>query len=432
MLRNVNINSVDLNGSTALHWASIKGNTSIARYLINSGADPWIQDNYGSTPLHWSCYRGNKEIVNYYCSTIKDHSYYEIKDANGKTAFDYAQQHKEIRDCIYSNVILKPKLNLSHRVMWMLWFSLPWIFYLTLTILSLMKIHLSIIVLFLAILVFAMKVIFTPYYDPKKKNPLIIGVFYSTFFMTMTMFFIYCFLYELERNLIFVNIICMIAFLMILLHLQLVKNDPGRLNIDKQEDSKAFIEEIEKGQKISEICSTCHVRKPIRSKHCPVTNQCIIKFDHYCVWIYNSVGINNHRKFMILLLIGFISHFIILIPFIRGFNRLLPEKPSYYDYYETISNHFVFVFIILIQPLNILWESQLIFTQFMLILQGLTYNEAINWKSYPAFRKIVGNSMIRHNPFDKGRLKNFIDFWINPQKEYYTKLYHLENNEDLV
>lgn len=351
---------------------------------------------------------------------------------NGKTAFDYAQQHKEIRDYIYSNIILKPEPKLSPKTMWKIWFSLPWIFYFTLIVLSFFKIHISIIALFLGILVFTMKVIISPYYNPKEKNPLIIGVFYSSYFMTMSMYFIYCFIYELENHFLLVNIVGIMAFLMVFLHIQLVKNDPGRLNVNKHEDAKAFIEDIEKGRKIPEICPTCHVRKPIRCKHCPVTNQCIIKFDHYCVWIYNSVGINNHRKFMILLFLGFVSHFVILVPFIRGFNRLLPENTTFYNYFETIQNYPIFTLMILIQPLNILWEAQLIFTQVLLILQGLTYNEAINWKSYPAFQKITGNSMVRHNPFDKGKLKNFIEFWIKPQKDYFTRLYHLENNNDLV
>ena len=33
------------------------------------------------------------------------------------------------------------------------------------------------------------------------------------------------------------------------------------------------------------LCHTCHVRKPLRSKHCKILNRCIHKFDHYCPFV---------------------------------------------------------------------------------------------------------------------------------------------------
>lgn len=33
------------------------------------------------------------------------------------------------------------------------------------------------------------------------------------------------------------------------------------------------------------LCHTCHVRKPLRSKHCKVLNHCIQKFDHFCPFV---------------------------------------------------------------------------------------------------------------------------------------------------
>ena len=42
---------------------------------------------------------------------------------------------------------------------------------------------------------------------------------------------------------------------------------------------------------------TSMVKKPLRSKHCSKTHQCIYRFDHYCVWTANPVGGGNHRQF---------------------------------------------------------------------------------------------------------------------------------------
>lgn len=47
------INAVDTNGNTALHFASYRSHDSVVAVLLNKGADINAQDNNGMTPLHW-------------------------------------------------------------------------------------------------------------------------------------------------------------------------------------------------------------------------------------------------------------------------------------------------------------------------------------------------------------------------------------------
>ncbi|KAL2926791.1 putative protein S-acyltransferase 23 [Bienertia sinuspersici] len=40
----------------------------------------------------------------------------------------------------------------------------------------------------------------------------------------------------------------------------------------------------------SQLCPTCKIIRPLRSKHCPTCKHCIQQFDHHCPWISNCVG----------------------------------------------------------------------------------------------------------------------------------------------
>lgn len=49
------------------------------------------------------------------------------------------------------------------------------------------------------------------------------------------------------------------------------------------------------------ICHTCRLEKPARSKHCSVCKACVARHDHHCIWLTNCVGQNNLPYFFALL-----------------------------------------------------------------------------------------------------------------------------------
>jgi DHHC palmitoyltransferase len=50
-------------------------------------------------------------------------------------------------------------------------------------------------------------------------------------------------------------------------------------------------------------CHKCHDNyKPPRAHHDSVTDRCIVKFDHFCPWVNNSIGALNHKFFCLFLL----------------------------------------------------------------------------------------------------------------------------------
>lgn len=81
-------------------------------------------------------------------------------------------------------------------------------------------------------------------------------------------------------------------------------NDPGYVpKLAGLTQQKAVINELLSLWKFDDqnFCVPCMVRQPLRSKHCKRCNRCVAKHDHHCPWVYNCVGINNHRHFFLYL-----------------------------------------------------------------------------------------------------------------------------------
>ena len=68
---NVNIDSVDHIGRTALHTACINGDFNAVNFLIETcHSDTSIQDDYGNKPFHYAVVRGHIDIVRKYINKI--------------------------------------------------------------------------------------------------------------------------------------------------------------------------------------------------------------------------------------------------------------------------------------------------------------------------------------------------------------------------
>lgn len=62
-------------------------------------------------------------------------------------------------------------------------------------------------------------------------------------------------------------------------------------------------------------CKWCGKYKPDRTHHCRVYGTCILKMDHHCPWIFNTVGFKNHKYFFLILFYSVLDLWLIVVTF---------------------------------------------------------------------------------------------------------------------
>lgn len=50
---------------------------------------------------------------------------------------------------------------------------------------------------------------------------------------------------------------------------------------------------------VPSMCPTCHQWRPPRARHSSAMGRCVLKMDHFCVWVVNAVGLLNYKAFLL-------------------------------------------------------------------------------------------------------------------------------------
>jgi palmitoyltransferase len=302
--RGVPLDGVDNEGHTALHWAAYQGHEGLVRYLINRGAQIDVQDNGGCTPLHWAAVKGHSAVVGV---LLEHHADVKAKDRDGATPERLAFQKKHynlanrLRDATRNSFV--DNSSEKNKYMWfaVTMLGIPYSFLLVVNL----PLWISLVLVIAS--GYGLKMGCGRKWPSKESsNPAFVGVFITTYIVSTLLYFtriIYVTGASVGGTVFFI----LLNFFYAGSYLKVLFSDPGCIKATTELNQ--VIEAIDDDMPHPQICPTCLIQKPLRSKHCRACGKCVSKMDHHCHWINNCVGEKNHVLFVVVLTCIILLHF---------------------------------------------------------------------------------------------------------------------------
>lgn len=348
----------DKEGDNALQWAAFKGHCELTRLLIYSGLNPQQKDSFGQTPLHLACLSGDLLTVQLLCE--QDGVDINFEDHNGNTPVKLARGRKHKPIVAYLEDKISGKRNYRE------YFNFK-------------------------------TILFGP---PGKTR----GTFNFMIFMICCYgypSYIFKILPNLFYEMQFLHLLFFFnAFFMWYCLLKVHNLDPGYLpkNTDSYDQALkqvAIFDEWKRGENpLSRLCHTCRLVRPLRAKHCRITNRCVKHFDHYCPYVYNCVGFRNRHYFLLFLVS-------ILFTMASGEYMISSYNEKFgTSYFLSFGGLVMFIFLVITLIL-------FLFTAYQACV-NLTTNERMNKARYDYLKDCNDRF---YNPFDQGLVQNLREFF---------------------
>lgn len=413
------VNQTDSNGMTPLMWSAYRVMTNDpSRLLVTLGASLTMSDTYHrNTPLHWAVYVRNSSAVSL---LIKAGSDLYAKNAQGDTPRMMAEKLKSVwieerlqeaeaaKEAARGNCLMR--IIRDKTLKYWAMFGSPFVaFYVVGLILDS---HESYLVKFGLLLIMGLATMFLSkfLFDERIMNVLPMAVYLATkFWMYITWvtdLWPYVGTFWVNFGFAISSVPLFYSFY------KSWRADPGTISANTEQKYRTIVELAERdGFDPAVFCSTCLVRRPLRSKHCSVCNHCVARFDHHCPWVNNCVGAGNHVYF-----VNYLIFLLIMLCwawygcFSFWSVRLRESKePAERTLWAALSQSGWISWVAFNTLLHSTWVTCLLLCQlYQMVWLAMTTNERMNCNRYTHFKRSSSGRVI--SPFDMGPWKNLVDF----------------------
>lgn len=388
------VDSTGPNERTALHWAAYQGDSLSVDALLKFNASVRAVDDQGFTPLHWALLRGQQYLLK---RLLEEGSDIQQQTNDGKNGFVIASDmsttaalNQALYEAGFDSTGLPIKKYFSSKNAKLITYFTPFILVglflgLFATTNIIIAILITVLTGFLATKVLS-KVVYPSYIlssDPLLRTPFYAGVFSGISFWTIVSWFFVLIPTTIKEEFVLNFLFALTTIIVFYCFFTTMFADPGIINPSSSvEDMKADIEDLlQVGHyDAKHFCIYTLVKKPLRSKYSSFYERCVARFDHYCPWAFNVIGLKNHKSFMFFV----VSLQIAMTIFIFLAHEYFDELDNDDDLKCLVLsedlcaglNNSPFVFMnYLFVCFNYIWVNILLFSQLFQISKGVTTTE---------------------------------------------------------
>eukprot|EP00668_Euglena_longa_P014456 GGOE01018446.1.p1 GENE.GGOE01018446.1~~GGOE01018446.1.p1 ORF type:complete len:803 (+),score=191.94 GGOE01018446.1:53-2461(+) len=440
MLHFLHVRGADLHrcaddGSSVLHWVAAKGHYMSAVYLFEKGnlKDPNVVDHQRRTALHVAASGSSLDIIRLLVANGVDPC---LKDDRGRTAQECAidagiagllrqlEEEARIGDVRRSHLVQNRVQVAELPTGWTTWLLFTVAFVIpnaALAFASTLPGLLGILVLLGA----SYGVILISQISAERDSrDLTTTGWYMGALASGSAIVIFkvwpAILHGTDQH-VLAAVWAFITLSMVCCYFRVLLGDPGI--VQSTSESREALYTLAAAGKVpdnSEFCVDLMVRKPNRSKYDKVTHRCIARFDHYCVWLGNSVGAKNHLYFLLFCLCQFFSQLFVFYWAIK-FLWASGGKPTHFgsfcavaDFFFWEDNALVTFFLLTYNGLAFLFVSTILWVQVRCASYNLTSNEVWFSRRYP-WIILLGKEVV--SLYDAGFWTNWKEFCMGRMHE---------------
>nr|XP_025950330.1 palmitoyltransferase ZDHHC13 isoform X1 [Dromaius novaehollandiae] len=214
------------------------------------------------------------------------------------------------------------------------------------------------------------------------------------------------------------------------------KTDPGYVKTSEEEKKENIVALAEAGcLDFRTFCTSCLVKKPLRSMHCLACDSCVAKYDQHSLWIGQCIGIGNHHYYVLFLFFLTMTGVWLLYGTLLYWSNHCAtsyRQDGAWTYFTQIIYCSPWVFyIFLLACFHTVWASLLLIIQlYQITFLGLTSHERMNLMIQNKSSKHPVS--LRRTPYNLGCFQNLADFFqcgclgmFKPNVIDWTKQYNL-------